>query len=47
MSAGFQNTITVPRYVLTYQAHISVSVVKALNYVETKRLAVVSAVVYI
>ena len=39
MSARFKNTITVPRYVLTYQALISVSVIKAINYVEIKNLA--------
>jgi len=47
MSARFQNTITVPRYVPTYQAPISVSVVKASDYIETKNDAAVSVVVYI
>ena len=41
MSARFQNTTTVPRYVLTYQALISASVMKALNCVKTKNDAMV------
>jgi len=44
MSARFQNTITVLRYVPTYLALISVSVMKVFNYTETENHAKVSII---
>ena len=44
MSAMFQNTITVLRYVATYLVLISVSVLKVFKYAETENHAKVSII---